>query len=316
MMAATSPTSKTPTAASTVSILLIITTLKILLIPSYFSTDFDVHRNWLAITRHLDLNQWYFDDVGGQTVHTLDYPPGFAWFEYALSNNFITSGLIQRGWVDERCLELLPDTDNEPSERCLVFHRCTVILSDVMLFLGAYLASHTYAEQSERGKEAANLAFLLIVTNPGLIMLDHIHFQYNGMLLGILLCSIACIIRGSSVIKRETDKASVQIASSDQTWELCGAALYALLLSMKHLYMTLAPLYLVYLLRHHCYIARRSNASVDLQFSLARFIPRAIITLLCFMASFIPFLVQQPMRQMDQILKRLFPFNRGVSVTV
>ena len=250
-------------------------------------------------------------------MHTLDYPPGFAWFEYALSNNFITNGLIQRGWLDERCLQLLPDTDNEPSERCVIFHRSTVILSDVVLFLGAYLASHSYAEQSGRGIEAANLAFLLIVTNPGLIMLDHIHFQYNGMLLGILLCSIACIIRGSSVMKRGTDKAGVQIASSDQTWELYGAALYALLLSMKHLYMTLAPLYLVYLLRHHCYIARKSGGSVDLQFSLARFVPLGIITLICFLVPFVPFFVQRdPMRQLDQILRRLFPFGRGVSVTL
>lgn len=273
-------------------ILLILTCIKILLMPTYRSTDFDVHRNWLAITHNLPLEEWYFNDVNGTTAHTLDYPPAFAFFEYVLANNPLSQLVMP---TNDRCFQLLPDSDNDPSDACIMFQRSTVILSDIILWMGAWVACRAmYTTRLDYSISA----FLLIVLNPGLLWLDHVHFQYNGMLLGLLLLSLGLLMHGNNAAAHST---------SYHIYHLTGAASYALLVNFKHLYLTLGPLYFCYLLEQYCFTRTSPK-----RFQIQNFATLGVVTLTSLVVPWIPFLLHDPKEQVLQILARLFPFQRGL----
>lgn len=187
--------------------------LKLLLIPSYRSTDFEVHRNWLAVTSSLPLSQWYSDDT---SPWTLDYPPLFAYFELFLSF-FATL-------VDPTITDLRRGL-NYAADSVVYFQRLTVAVADLGLLYGVYL----FAKRRELGRR--RLVFVLIVLSPALLIVDHMHFQYNGFLIGVLLISLALLEEGR---------------------DLAGGFAFAVLLCLKHLFAVAAPLYFVYLLRHYC----------------------------------------------------------------
>ncbi|KAK0539752.1 glycosyl transferase [Tilletia horrida] len=339
-----------------IDLLLLSMVIKVLLFPTYHSTDFEVHRNWLAITHSLPLRQWYFD-AGSQW--TLDYPPFFAYFSYIL-------GIPNRwfGWGDARITALVDGLElANPSTK--TYMRVSVVITE--LVLGAALVAHSRAPRQGRlspghlerqinehqvrafrtssspptggaaatipetatqlppsirllGKKTtrffggaldfdeatATLLAASVFFHPGLIIIDHIHFQYNGFLFGVLLWAIW--------------------AARERRLLLC-AILFSSLLNLKHIYVYIAPAFTVFLLRTYVIppgAESKLRTHPDIFFlAIERLLGLALVTLLPFAISIGP-LVYDTLAHGDvsepgvggvlsQLLSRLFPFSRGLN---
>lgn len=236
-----------------------LTAVKILLVPSYYSTDFEVHRNWAAITNSLPLQKWYIEAT---SPWTLDYPPLFAWFEA------LVACFAKR--IDPAMLDV--NNLNYASASTIWFQRVSVMVTDLVLAMAA-----TYAV-AERPALEQRAAFAAVVGSGGLLMVDHIHFQYNGMLLGLLVASVALAEKGRL---------------------LWSAAIFAAVVNMKHLFAAAGPPFAVFLLRSCC---RRPGGAAHLA-SLV-----VVVAAVC-ATSLGPFVAK---RQLSTVLARLFPFGRGL----
>ncbi|CAN9501258.1 unnamed protein product [Ophioblennius macclurei] len=253
--------------------------LKCLFINAYRSTDFEVHRNWLAITHSLPVSRWYYENT---SEWTLDYPPLFAWFELGLSQvaQRFDSGMLQVHNL------------NYASPPTVLFQRLSVIFTDVVFIYAVRECCRCVQEQKGSRDVLSRPSFVLSVLllwNFGLLIVDHIHFQYNGFLFGFLLLSVAKHL---------------------QSQHLQGALLFAILLNLKHIYLYVAPAYGIYLLRSYCFTQDNKDGSIRWRsFSLIRLVALGGLVLSVCAISLGPFIL---MGQLPQLLTRLFPFKRGL----
>ncbi|XP_060663803.1 probable dolichyl pyrophosphate Glc1Man9GlcNAc2 alpha-1,3-glucosyltransferase [Drosophila nasuta] len=241
------------------------TALKVLLLPAHYSTDFEVHRNWLAITHSLPMDRWYVDAT---SEWTLDYPPFFAYFEWLLSQ--------LAKYVDPAMLVV--QNLKYASAETVYFQKISVIVMDMIYVLGVRSALAALGVVKSTQQHIAGCMLLLL--NVGLIFVDHIHFQYNGFLFGLLLLSVSALLRQRYLL---------------------SAFSFAVLLNFKHIFLYMAPAFAVYLLKFYC-LGKQSRQFV---LSIAKLLA---VGLTPFVLSFGPF-----WRQLPQLISRLFPFKRGLT---
>lgn len=141
--------------------------------------------------------------------------------------------------------------------------------------------------KTSKFQTTAHAAALSVLLSPGLLIIDHIHFQYNGFMYGILVLSMV-LARKSSTL-------------------LLSGILFAVLLCFKHIYMYLAPAYFVFLLRAYCLGQKSSFPYFKIRFMNCIKLGVSIITV--FAVAFGPFVLWN---QIDQVFRRLFPFSRGL----
>jgi len=266
----------------------ILAAFKTLLIPAYRSTDFEVHRNWLAITHSLPLKDWYYEST---SEWTLDYPPFFAYFEYLLSH---LAALADPEMVKVK-------NRNYASSATVVFQRLSVIAVDFLLiYATAEFCKMRFAQLLSRSRNSTQsgadrvsslkksqlVVAVLLTTNFGLFLVDHLHFQYNGFLFGVLILSITRVYQ-----RRHVE----------------AAFFFASLLNLKHIFAYLIPAFVVYLFKVTFTQYDGRGRVVVGSFSPIKLATIGAPVVLTLLLSFGPFLPHLP-----QVMSRLFPFKRGL----
>ncbi|OCL08052.1 glycosyltransferase family 57 protein [Glonium stellatum] len=211
--------------------------------------DFEAQRHWMELTTRLPISQWYFYDL---EWWGLDYPPLTAYHSWLLG---VLGTRIEPEWFALFTSRGIDD----PSLK--VYMRATVFVSDYLVYIpAAVIFLRRYSRLQGVNVWEASIALVAILMQPATILIDHGHFQYNTVMLGLVLASMSSMIAGRP---------------------LWSCVFFVGALGFKQMALFYAPAVFVYLLGI-CIVPRINPA---------RFIGIAISTVLSFAILFAPFLL-------------------------
>ncbi|KAK9174402.1 ALG6 ALG8 glycosyltransferase family protein [Cryptosporidium meleagridis] len=220
----------------------------------------------MAITFNKPIKDWYHDET---SIWTLDYPIFFAYFELVLgffANIFDPSILV---------------LSKEPffTKNTLIFQRLSVIISELISLVPPIVLICKSKSDSETNSFYLSIFFTMY--NASLVIVDHIHFQYNGFLMGILLLSIYLTAN----------------------YPIYSAIIFTCLVFTKHFFIVLAPVWFIFLL-NTC--IRRSKGNFVI-FIISSF--KVLFSVLSVSAFAITPIIFYG--QLNQFISRLFPISRS-----
>jgi alpha-1,3-glucosyltransferase len=145
--------------------------------------DYEAQRHWMEITTHLPISQWYFHDL---QWWGLDYPPLTAYHSWLCGK---IGSLIDPAWF---ALFTSRGSD-DPSLK--VFMRATVIVSEYLIYIpAAVIFIRRYSRLNGVSTWSMALALTAFLMQPATILVDHVHFQYNTVMLGFVLASMSSLL--------------------------------------------------------------------------------------------------------------------------
>lgn len=264
--------------------------------------DFEAQRHWMELTINLPPSAWYVQGPDNDLQYWgLDYPPLSAHLSWLL-------GKLARAFGHSALVELHASRGHEsPATRA--FMRNTVLACDALIFMTAAAAfAHAAAKQppsraraiSSVGAAAplllapgTNTLLMQIVLVPALVLVDHGHFQYNCVSLGLTLWAFYFAMNGQPL--------------------RCSAC-FSLALNFKQMTLYLAPAVFCYLLAG---CLRRGSTRL---LQLAHVARLGVVVLLTFGLCWLPWLLPLPSTSSSPgdargagalaVLRRVFPVER------
>uniref|UniRef100_A0A8C3KGZ2 Alpha-1,3-glucosyltransferase n=1 Tax=Calidris pygmaea TaxID=425635 RepID=A0A8C3KGZ2_9CHAR len=234
--------------------------------------DYEAQRHWQEVTYNLPIRQWYFNTSDNNLLYWgLDYPPLTAYHSFLCA---YIAKLINPDWI---ALHTSRGYESQPHK---LFMRTTVFVADLLVYIPAViLYCFSLKETSTKKKVSSALCILLY---PGLILIDHGHFQYNSVSLGFALWGVLCL---------------------SYDWDLLGSVAFCLALNYKQME-------LYHSLPFFCYLLGKCFKKGLKGKGLILLIKIAGTVVVSFAVCWLPFCTD--MAQIMQVLRRLFPIDRGL----
>lgn len=247
--------------------------------------DYEAQRHWQEITFNLSPDKWYINTTDNDLQYWgLDYPPLTAYHSFLL-------GQIANN-IDPTYVKLQRSRGLETVEH-KNFMRLTVLIADILIYIPAiiYFLSNLYTWGNCQINESNIFRFkkrdtvlLTALIYPGLILIDHGHFQYNCVSLGLFVAAVAAVMHNSFII---------------------SSILFVLALNYKQMELYHALPFFFYVLGRHT-----PNKSRSWFRCIYMLLCISVTVLLTFSIIWIPFLKNRQL--FFAVISRLFPFARGV----
>lgn len=233
--------------------------------------DFEAQRHWMELTQHLPINKWYWYDL---QYWGLDYPPLTAYHSYILGE---LGSFFHSDWFELDHSRGIETIDLKS------YMRFTVIISELLLYIPAVIYFTKwigkFRAQDPIGQYIAAAAILF---QPALILIDHGHFQYNCVMLGLTVYTLNNFF--------------------DEFYAM-GAVCFVLSLGFKQMSLYYCPIIFAYLF---------SRAALFPKFNFPRLLSIIVTTVLTFVSLFGPLYVFGGIGNIIQVIHRVFPFARGI----
>ncbi|KAE8145322.1 ALG6, ALG8 glycosyltransferase family-domain-containing protein [Aspergillus avenaceus] len=265
--------------------------------------DFEAQRHWMEITTHLPMSKWYTYDL---QYWGLDYPPLTAYHSWILGK---IGTLFDPAWF------ALDASRGFEDPRLKVYMRATVVVSEYLVYVPAVVNFlRRYTQMHGVPVWSASVALVAILLQPSTILIDHGHFQYNTVMLGLVAASLDAILAGRM---------------------LWACIFFVGALGFKQMALYYAPVMFAFLL----------GICVSRRYQIIRLICISLVTIAAFAVLLAPLIVgavgddarndlasvslppllqalpieldknswfYAPLLQLTQIIHRVFPFARGL----
>lgn len=245
--------------------------------------DYEAQRHWMEITVNLPIKEWYYNTTDNNLEYWgLDYPPLTAYHSYVCG---VIAAFVNKSYV------ALFESRGIESDAHKFFMRNTVLFVDLLIYIPSifayyYVTQNIYNSKTKKTTNTMSTSFAIILAllYPGIILIDHGHFQYNCVSLGFAIFAITCIHANKYVL---------------------SSIFFCLALNYKQMELYHALPFFMYLLS--VCIPKPGQSSVS---GLFRLVKIGVTVILTFGLIWYPFLFS--VKDLFQVLHRLFPIARGV----